>query len=119
LNLSKNGIFTVQSTSPLFAREAFWSIYKSISFEDNEFKIYPYHVYIPSFGEWGFILASRMNVDFNLFDSKIERRFIDQNVMKRSLLFSLDMSQIDVEPNRLSNHLLIKYYNDGWVKWYE
>ncbi len=119
LNLSKNGIFTVQSTSPLFAREAFWSIYKSVSFEDNEFKIYPYHVYIPSFGEWGFILASRMNVDFNLFDSKIERRFIDQNVMKRSLLFSLDMSQIDVEPNRLSNHLLIKYYNDGWVKWYE
>ncbi len=120
LNLAKSGIFVVQSTSPLFAREAFWSIYKSIGYQDQEFKLYPYHVYIPSFGEWGFILGSRMNIDFNDFKLKIDTKFINQMVIQRSLLFPSDMSnKRDIEPNRLSNHLLIKYYNDGWVKWFE
>ncbi len=119
LNLVKNGIFTVQSTSPLFAREAFWSIHKSIIYQDKEFKTYPYHLYIPSFGEWGFILASRINLNFDDFNLKVSTKFINQKIMQRSLIFAPDMSDLNVKPNMLNNHLLIKYYNDGWVKWFE
>ncbi len=47
----------VQATSPLYARRSFWSIVATL--EDVGFAVAPYHALVPSFGEWGFILAGR------------------------------------------------------------
>jgi spermidine synthase len=48
--------FVVQSTSPLFARRSFWSIAETL--KSAGLNTYPYHVYVPSFGEWGYVLAT-------------------------------------------------------------
>ena len=45
----------VQSTSPMFARDSYWCIAGTI--KQAGMLTYPYHVYVPSFGEWGFVLA--------------------------------------------------------------
>ena len=55
--LSPTGFAVIQSTSPLMARQSFWCIeatVKSVGLATE-----PYHAYVPSFGEWGFILASK------------------------------------------------------------
>src|SRR5207237_1254011 len=54
-HLSAQGFVAVQSTSPMFARDSFWCIAETL--KQAGLQTYPYHVYVPSFGEWGFVLA--------------------------------------------------------------
>jgi spermidine synthase len=55
-HLAANGLMVVQSTSPFFAPHAYWTI--DATLREVGMKTYPYHAYVPSFGEWGFILAT-------------------------------------------------------------
>src|ERR1700746_1551880 len=54
-HLSTQGLMVVQSTSPMFARDSYWCIAETL--RQAGLQTYPYHVYVPSFGEWGFVLA--------------------------------------------------------------
>ena len=54
-HVSANGFIVVQSTSPLFARQSYWCIVNTL--KQAGLRTWPYHVYVPSFGEWGFVLA--------------------------------------------------------------
>lgn len=60
--LSARGLIVVQSTSPLYARQSFWCVVTTL--ESVGFKTAPYHALVPSFGEWGFIIAGRQ--DFSM-----------------------------------------------------
>ena len=42
---------------PFFAPHAYWTI--DATLREVGLKTWPYHAYVPSFGEWGFVLASR------------------------------------------------------------
>src|SRR5262249_7880198 len=53
--LAPGATVAVQSTSPLFARESFWCIVRTL--EAAGFKVAPYQATVPSFGVWGFALA--------------------------------------------------------------
>src|SRR5271154_5497504 len=55
-HLSAQGFMVVQSTSPMFARDSFWCIAETL--KQAGLRTYPYHLYVPSFGEWGFVIAS-------------------------------------------------------------
>jgi spermidine synthase len=55
-HVAANGLIVVQSTSPFFAPHAYWTV--DATLRDVGLQTYPYHAYVPSFGEWGFILAS-------------------------------------------------------------
>jgi len=39
--------------------------------------------------------------------------------MNKMTIFAKDIDEIDMEINKLSNHKLIGYYDEGWKKWYE
>ena len=115
-HLSKAGALVTQSSSPMFSREAFWSIHNTL--QSAGLVTTPYHTYIPSFGEWGFVLASKLNLPLGTLRLPNHLKYIDDDTMKSALHFDKDLSQIDVEPNQLISHKLIYYYNDGWDKWY-
>ena len=53
--LGVRGLAVVQATSPQYARQSFWTIVTTL--EASGYKAAPLHVYVPSFGEWGFVLA--------------------------------------------------------------
>jgi spermidine synthase len=59
--LAPDALFVVQSTSPLFARQSYWCVVETI--RAVGVNAWPYHVYVPSFGEWGFVMASRGELD--------------------------------------------------------
>jgi len=54
--LAPGGRLAVQAGSPWFARSAFWSVDASV--RAAGFATRPYHVDVPSFGDWGFVLAA-------------------------------------------------------------
>lgn len=53
--LAENGMLTVQSTSPYHAKEAYLCILDTIGAAG--FHTLPYHDNVPSFGDWGWMLA--------------------------------------------------------------
>ncbi|QHT70341.1 polyamine aminopropyltransferase [Rhodocytophaga rosea] len=56
--VSADGIVVTQATSPYFAPEAFWCIAHTL--EEVFPGVLPYTSYVPSFGQWGFVLASNL-----------------------------------------------------------
>jgi spermidine synthase len=110
-HLSERGAFTVQSSSPLFAPQSFWCVAKTI--EDAGFRSTPYHVYVPSFGEWGFVLGSRgeYHRPARLPDGL---RFLTTETLEPLFEFPADMREVPVEVNRLHNQALVRYYENEW-----
>jgi spermidine synthase len=58
-HLAEKGYAVVQSTSPYYAPRSFWDI--DATLREAGLHTWPYHTYVPSFGEWGFILAGKRN----------------------------------------------------------
>jgi spermidine synthase len=115
--LSKGGAIVTQASSPIYTHKAFWSIAKTL--KSTGLKTLPYHTYIPSFGEWGFVLASKMaiKIESNRLPKKL--KYLNSDIIKKSALFAPDIAKVEVEENTLSRHRLIEYYNEGWKRWYE
>jgi spermidine synthase len=115
--LSKAGAMVTQATSPMFSRKSFWCIDQTIA--DAKLQTVPYHTYIPSFGEWGFVLATHQRMQPRPADSSFELRYFNDALFKQMQHFAPDIGKVDVEGNRISTHKLIYYYDKGWSKWYE
>lgn len=110
-HLSRGGTFVVQSTSPLFARQSYWCITNTI--EAAGLKVFPYHVYVPSFGEWGFVLAGQ---DTYEPPSQLPPglRFLTSANIPELFHFPVDMQRVSAEPNRLNDQVLVRYYEQEW-----
>jgi spermidine synthase len=111
--LAPDAIAVVQTTSPYFAPKSFWCINKTMQ------QIFPatdaYHVYVPSFGEWGYSIAGNNPTErFKHVRRKAEKlRFYDYNFEGLNR-FSKDMTAKDVEVNRLDNQILVRYFDEEW-----
>ena len=109
--LRPGGTLVAQATSPLFARQSYWCIVTTL--EQSGLNVAPYHVYVPSFGEWGFVLAGRAAppVAASLPHGL---RFLTLATIREMFDFPQDMSRVPVEPNRLHTQALVRYYEDEW-----
>lgn len=110
-HLTPDGIFVVQSSSPLAARRTYWSVVSTV--ESIGWKVQPYHAYVPSFGEWGFLLASRQPVEIS-GAMPFPTRFLNREEIARMFSFPNDMSRIPVKVNRIFDQVLVRYFQDDW-----
>lgn len=117
-NLAPHGIFTTQATSPYFATEAFWSIVSSL--EAAEFgTVTPYHVQVPSFGDWGFVYASPGTLPLEPRSIDVATRYLDQSVVEQSLTFEKDVLPMkQVQVSSLDRPVVHEYYMEGWSYWH-
>lgn len=114
--LSENGSFVTQATSPFYASKAFWSIKKTIE-SAGYADVVPYHTHIPSFGEWGFILASKSRIDLDSTKLPTSTKYVDAYAIERMLYFEKDMRATDIEISTLDSPKILGYYLDGWKHW--
>jgi spermidine synthase len=112
-HVAEHGFIAVQSTSPLFARQSYWCIVKTL--EQAGFRTWPYHAYVPSFGEWGFVLAGRGEYEPPLALPP-GLRFLAVHSIPDLFRFPNDMLAVDAEPNRLNDQVLVRYYEHEWRK---
>jgi spermidine synthase len=111
-HLSRDGLVVVQATSPLFARKSYWCIAETM--HQAGLTTYPYHLYVPSFGEWGFVLGS-LEGDYTPPTTLPEHlRYLTVAEVPRMFEFSADMQPVAVEPNRLNTQVLVRYYEQEW-----
>ena len=109
--LTPTAAVSIQCTSPLFARASYWCIVRTI--ESAGFHVRPYQTSVPSFGIWGFALASM--TEFEIPKHVLAGlRFLDDNSVASMFVIPADMSPVDVEINRLDNQVLVRYYESEW-----
>ena len=110
-HLAAGGFMVVQTTSPLVARRSFWTV--AATLEAVGLTITPYHALVPSFGEWGFILAGHR--PWHLARPLPEGlRFLTPEVMATLLRFPPDMARTEEAPNRLSDQRLVRLFEEEW-----
>ena len=111
--LAASGYAVVQTTSPLVARESFWTVAQTI--ESVGLRTTPYHAHVPSFGEWGFIIASRRPWRLpETLPSGLQ--FLTPGTLALLLEFPQDMARVPTEVNRLSNQVLVHTFEREWGK---
>ena len=109
--LSASGYAVIQTTSPLVARKSFWTVAATI--ESSGLRATPYHANVPSFGEWGYIIASHR--PWHLPAVLPEGlRFLSPQTLALLFDFPLDMARVPAEVNRLSNQVLVTTYEAEW-----
>ena len=108
-----DAVVAVQSTSPLFARQSFWCINRTL--EAAGFHVLPYHALVPSFGEWGFALAALRPI-VPPVEPLAGLSYLDRATLATLFVLGPDMGRIEAEVNRLDNQALVRLYEQEWRK---
>ena len=109
-HVAENGLVVVQSTSPMFSRQSYWCIVDTM--QQAGFKTWPYHVYVPSFGEWGFTLAGNGWRPPSTLPEGL--KFLTASTVPELFDFPEDMKPVPAEINRLNDQILVRYYEKEW-----
>lgn len=112
--LTPGAVISVQCTSPLYARQSYWCIIRTM--EAAGLHVRPYQTTVPSFGVWGFAVAMQRPFDAPTHVS-VPVRFLDDATLAAMFVFPRDMQPVPVEINRLDNQMLVRYYEDEWRRW--
>jgi len=110
-HLTAGALAVIQSTSPLYARQSFWCIVSTL--ESVGLVTTPYHALVPSFGEWGFVLAGRRAYQPPA-SYAVATRFLTPEITPALFQFPKDMARVDAEVNRLNNQVLVRYFESEW-----
>ena len=114
--LAKQGVLVTQSTSPFFSPEAYWCIKETLLAADYKHVI-PYHGYVPSFGDWGFMLASNVEYDINNIKIDVETKYLDDDIAKKAFFIEKDVKKENIKFSKLDNPEILNYYISGWKYW--
>jgi spermidine synthase len=104
----------IQCTSPLFARQSYWCVIETL--RAAGFLVRPYQTALPSFGIWGFALASQTEFD----PPEVAPgglRYLNDATMAAMFVIPSDLAPLEVEVNRLDNQALVRYYDAEWKRW--
>ena len=111
--LAENAPVAVQCTSPMFARNSYWCIIRTL--EAAGFVVKPYYTAVPSFGLWGFALARASDFEVPK-NPPAGLKFLDEQTMAAMFTLSKDIEPVPVEINRLDNQALVRYYEGEWKR---
>ena len=114
-HLTSDAVISVQCTSPLVAPRSYWCIVTTL--ESVGFHVRPYHAAVPTFGEWGFVLASASPLPEKLsLSSELigPSRFLTDNVLNSLFDLPPDLARVEAEVNQLNNQVLVHYYDQEW-----
>ncbi len=114
--LAEDGTLVVQSTSPLYARRSYWCIDATI--RAAGLHTVPFHATVPSFGEWGYVLAKARPFDPPERLTIDGLRFLNDDALGHLFVFPNDMARPadPPPPNRLDDQRLVRLYEEEWSR---
>ena len=113
--LEPGGVVAVQATSPLFARGSYWTVVETL--RAAGLHTLPYHGFVPSFGEWGFVLAAHHELEPPALRAPEPLAFLTPQILAQSFAFPADMARVEAPVNRLDNQALVSRYVKEWSRW--
>jgi spermidine synthase len=112
--LAAGARMVVQAGSPYFAPRSYWSIEASI--RAAGFATAPYHVDVPSFGDWGFVLAAAGSTppELALPANVPPLRFLDADTLRLAGIFPADRRRLAVPASTLLQPRVLEYARSEW-----
>ncbi|WP_205697656.1 polyamine aminopropyltransferase [Conexibacter sp. SYSU D00693] len=111
--LAPGGRLVVQAGSPWFAPEAFWCIERTVAAAGLATR--PYHVDVPSFGDWGYVLAQRGSRPPALgLDPPARLATLDAPTLRAAATFAPDRRRLRVRASTLDRPSIVRYSRRGW-----
>jgi spermidine synthase len=119
-NLVKRAILpggqaVIQATSPFVAPQSYWCIVNTL--EAVGFKTLPYHAHVPSFGDWGFVMATLEKDFLEQPEFLPELKFLNKETFTQMSVFPKDMPGKETEINKLNNQVLVHYFEREWSQY--
>lgn len=114
--LAPEGVFVTQASSTFHTLNSFWCIYESVK-ASGFAHTYPYHAYVPSFGDWGFVLAAEQPLKADQFEPQVPCKFLDPATVKKMFHFEKDIENPgNLAINKLDKPVLLDYFLDDFQK---
>lgn len=110
--LSADGRLAVQSGSPYFAPRSFWCVNRTLAAAGLD--PVPYHVAVPSFGDWGFHVAARSATPQLRLDPPGPLRFLDSPTLWAATVFPADQPVRDVGVSTILDPVIVRYTLAEW-----
>jgi spermidine synthase len=109
--LSDGGVVVTQATSPFHAKDVFLSI--GMTLRDAGYNALPYRHSIPSFGEWGWWVASRKGL--SLSPLRVETAYLTDRLARASFEFGKGaLHSPSAKVNSLLEPHLVRMYQQAW-----
>jgi spermidine synthase len=106
--LHPDGVMVTQSSSPFFARRTFWSIAATLNAAGLQ--TYSYQLTVPSFGIWGFHLASNRDIHSDDFTISVPTQYLTEQTLAAASVFGKDIAPIEVPINTMLEPKLYTLY---------
>lgn len=116
-NLKKDGVFVTQSGEIYFSNTVFSCIHNTL--KDVFPLVNAYHTYIPSFGDWGFIITKNQPEDSKNLIQPLPKdlKYLSDAQVAVAFDFPKDISLAETKVNTLDNPVILNYFLDDWNKW--
>lgn len=118
--LAPDGALVIQSTSPYHAKKAFISIAKTVK-QAGFAHVEQYQQNIPSFGQWGWTIATRSGQPASeriaqIAQFPVATNWLNQKYLQAAFAFPNNFfsNNKDIEVNRLGTGILYDYYRQAW-----
>jgi spermidine synthase len=118
--LSGDGLISIQSTSPYHAKDTFISIGKTVKAAGFN-HVNQYHDNVPTFGEWGWTIASKMGASpkeriATLDKLKIEHPWLSLDMIRAAFVFPHQFfeQQNEIGINYLGSHTIYQLHQKAW-----
>ncbi|GAA3231951.1 polyamine aminopropyltransferase [Pseudonocardia petroleophila] len=113
--LAPGGQLVVQSGSPYSTPQAYWRTVSTVA--SAGLGVTPYHVHVPSFGDWGFTLAQVGGPPpLALSPRAPALRFLDGPGLAAAAVFPRDRPRLELEPSTLDRPLIVDDTRAGYVR---
>lgn len=120
--LAGDGALVVQSTSPYHAKNTFLSIGKTVQYA-GFMNVEQYHQNVPSFGEWGWTIATKNGLSAKARIAQKEKLDVDDGwSTKANLLAAFEFNKhfFDrmqrIKVNTINNQAAYQYHQADWQK---
>ena len=114
--LAPGGRLVVQAGSPYFAPRSFDCINATI--RAAGFETTPYHVNVPSFGDWGFVLARTAEKPKLTLDPPQPLRFLDEANLAAAAIFPVDRRPTGTEPpSTVDDPRIVRLTTEEWQQY--
>ncbi|WP_028474048.1 polyamine aminopropyltransferase [Nocardioides alkalitolerans] len=115
--LADDGRMVVQSGSPFFAPDAFWCVRRTLA--EAGFSTTPYHADVPSFGDWGFVIATPAGTPAATpglgAGAPDDLRYASPEMLAAATVFPPDRQDRAGDVSTLLDPAILRYSQQEWV----
>jgi spermidine synthase len=112
--LAPGGLMVVQAGSPFSTSTAYWRTVSTIGAAG--YAVTPYHVHVPTFGDWGFAQDQRADVAPapRVPTNAPPLRYLNPQVLAAATVFAADIAPRPLPPSTLDNPRIVDDMRHGY-----